>query len=554
MSSTRHAADSSSFHQNRYMSDSAFADQRGLLGNLVAERAAILPSARKRELLFFLQAESLKPGGLKRVASEILEMFPDRLGTPTMHERRPGRDSCYDREASAEIEYELSDDPESFVTMSTLKEQRADGPRVAKDEFVDRCRSLATDDLDQFLSELCLNPSLRFNAPGDSSPEETVEEREYERGRLPGDAGYRRQADVPYFKGIVGALFDYQARKMAGVGKNYEETEITQRVFETMDFALDSHGLVIVNGNARIGKSTAAQAWCEMHPGQARYVSLVDASDEAGFYRPIARALGIACSYTRKACELRDRIADTLQRSGLMLVLDEAHYAWPQFLRPTALPRRVNWILTALVNYKLSVVLVTTPQFIATQKRVEKNTGWTSEQFTGRIKRFVNLPAELPEKDLEAIARFHLPGASKSTITLLVSYAISQQTYIAGMTNAIGEARYEAKLQKREKITYEDVEKVIKGFAAATSVAVAAPSEQRRGAALPMIRRGSAGAVQALCEVGCQDRAAVRSRGDENELLLRVPGRPADATSRGPRARSRFETLVPAGVGGNANG
>jgi hypothetical protein len=507
MSNTRHASDSSLYCQNRYMSDPAFAEQRGLLGNLVAERASILVSRRKRELLFFLQAESFKPGGLKRVAEEILEMFPDRLGSPTMHRVGIKRGKRYSAEETRCIERELRRN--NIYDVYSLTTATGDNiERATVEECLDRCRELS-DGLNTFLTDLCLNPNLTFKEPCCDKHTATLERLALERAFAGHDVGLRNEAQVCCFRDIIGALFEYQFHKSEAVKKNFVETDITRRLFESMEFSLECRGLVIVNGNARIGKSTAAAAWCDMNPGLARYVSLVDTSDEAGFYRPIARALGLACSYTRKACELRDRIADMLQKSGLLLVLDEGHYVWPQFLRPTALPRRMNWILTALINNGVPMVLITTPQFVTTQKRVEKNTGWTSEQFKGRIKRFVNLPTELPEKDLEAVARFHLPDASDATIVNLVSYAMTMQTYIAGMVNAIDEARYDAKKSGRTKLTYDDIEKVISGPAGKTNeaLALAYDADDRRRQSrrverltrAPMIGRAPTSRLQDVC-------------------------------------------------------
>jgi hypothetical protein len=38
------------------------------------------------------------------------------------------------------------------------------------------------------------------------------------------------------------------------------------------------------------------------------------------------------------------------------------------------LPGRINWVMTALTNYQVPVVLVATPQFTASQVNLEKNT------------------------------------------------------------------------------------------------------------------------------------------------------------------------------------
>lgn len=93
-----------------------------------------------------------------------------------------------------------------------------------------------------------------------------------------------------------------------------------------------------------------------------------------GFYRAIARSLGVSINLSSKAQQLRNRVEDVLQRGDLMVIFGEAHYLWPQCNHREALPARINWIMTALVNYGVSAALVTTPQFTRAQQLVEKRT------------------------------------------------------------------------------------------------------------------------------------------------------------------------------------
>jgi hypothetical protein len=64
--------------QARYMSSNEFAELRGI-NVAVSARATILLSASRRELIWFIQGLSLREGGLKRVARELVEMFSKRL-------------------------------------------------------------------------------------------------------------------------------------------------------------------------------------------------------------------------------------------------------------------------------------------------------------------------------------------------------------------------------------------------------------------------------------------------------------------------------------------
>src|SRR5713101_6079857 len=74
MSSTRHAPQGSAVSYERYMSSPEYAELRGIPGTAVAAKAQLYADIRKRSLLFFLQALSIKRGRLAfRSASTVEE-------------------------------------------------------------------------------------------------------------------------------------------------------------------------------------------------------------------------------------------------------------------------------------------------------------------------------------------------------------------------------------------------------------------------------------------------------------------------------------------------
>ncbi len=101
--STRHEILSGALSQERYMSSTEFAELRGVSGVAVSARAAVLVQAVKRELVWFIQGLSLAEGGLKRVARELVEMFPDRLGTPAMHADKIKPEKIYPAELADSV-------------------------------------------------------------------------------------------------------------------------------------------------------------------------------------------------------------------------------------------------------------------------------------------------------------------------------------------------------------------------------------------------------------------------------------------------------------------
>ena len=144
-----------------------------------------------------------------------------------------------------------------------------------------------------------------------------------------------------------------------------------------------------------------------------------------------------------------------------MLVLDEAHYLWPQSYYRHATPGRINWLMTALVNHGVPVALVTTPQFFRSQKEIENFTHWTSEQFTGRIGHYEKLPALLSLDDLLLVAKTMLPEGDARSIESLADYAQGSKKYLGAIEAAVPRARYNAHRAGRDKVVYADVKQAI---------------------------------------------------------------------------------------------
>jgi hypothetical protein len=438
MSSTRHATDGE-LHQERYLSGPAFEEKRGLKGHHVAERAALLDDPRARSLLFFLQALSHRPGGMQKVARDLIAMFPERLGSPTMHRIGGGPGKRFSPEESARIGDELH----STFDGSPRKER-------SRQFFLEDCLEEANS-LYRFLERLCLDPEVPMEME-DGGPEWMLH-------------------GVHYFRDVIGALYEFQSRYAESVKADFVLTEIGAQVFSTLDFGLHTTGMVVLEGLSRTGKTAATKAWCEQHLGEARFVSLTDARDQYGFFRTIAKALGLPCTYTKKAQELRDRIEDMLIKSRLLLVIDEAHYLWTHGDRIKCLPHRVNWVLTALCNEGVPVALVTTEQFALKRAQTEKQTEWSSQQLSGRIRRYRKLPLKPRKEDLEAVSRKLLPEADKDTIGLMVANAIASGLFMTGIVNTVEEARYHAKQAGRKGVTFEDVHQVFETLVFPSAVA-----------------------------------------------------------------------------------
>ena len=461
MSNTRHQLADGPFRQERFASSQEF--ERGLGANLVAKRCVVLERAEDRELVWFLQLLSHQDGGLKRLAAELCARFPNRIATPTMQRlgAKPGQ--VYNAKQVAQVRAEIPDGCSDYPLRGEIDDlvylAAPNGPRDAVDQytgeweterdayldrakaeaaqlpasyeaskFVSRCAAAAVANLERHLGELCLDPAT---ALVDGSPW--------------------------YFPNLIATLREYQSEWVEQRRESFVVTAIGQKVYDALDYARETRCMVLIDGDSRIGKTEAVKSWIAQNPGAARYVEVPSTNDELGFFRAVAKGLGMSCGGSWKAVQLRSRIEEVLQTGQLTIVFDEAHYALPTSSCRTTIPGRINWIMTALINKGVPVAMVTTPQFMKRQKEVEQRTGWTSEQFTGRIGHYEKLPQSLSLEDLRKVAKALLPLGDERSIESLVDYAQGSKKYLAAAKMAATRAAYLARKAGRDRVLYADV-------------------------------------------------------------------------------------------------
>jgi hypothetical protein len=457
VSSTRTAPAGTALSQERFCSSPEY--ERGLLGNLVAMRCDLLEDPNDRELINFLQLVSWSEGGLKRVAAELLEQFPSAFATRQMH--RFGSEGNYSAEQVQKVRGEIPGGKDRFPLRdeeTTAERERAavrrlhelhktaysniydDEPAKKKTRpssypaatFVQLCCSAAADQLEEQIKRLCLDPGLCL---AELSPW--------------------------YCPDLVRILREYRQAWSNARTAGAVVTEVGKLVHDSLEYSYSQKCLTVTEGLERIGKTCAALQWCDLHPGRARYVQVPPTNDDIGFFQAIAKALGVSINLNSKAQELRARIETVLQRGHLMLIFDDSHWLWPQSRYRDALPARITWLMTALVDKGIGVALLTTPQFFESQRALVRKTCWRHHQFEGRIGHYEYLPEELSEPDLTAVAKWHLPEGDSETIFGLVSYAQSSGRYLQGIKAVVQRARYEVEKAGRAKVTANDIRRVI---------------------------------------------------------------------------------------------
>jgi hypothetical protein len=411
--STRKAKDDSVFHQARYASSPEF--ERGLIANLVAKRAAILDDPADRELIWFIQYLSHRPGGLPAVSRDLISTH----GIQTASLEKLGQKRNSRINGWAIFRAALAETTGGDSTWQPL----------SRAEEVELGRAEAIENTENFLCEMCVNPAIKL------------------------DAG------PSFFPKLINAMREHMAQFIKAKAAGAFVTALGKKVFEVLDYTAYCRGLTLMRGDARLGKTHAARAWCEQHPGRSRFVEVPSGNDDVSFFRNLARGLGLGNFLNYKVVQIRERVESALLIGHLVLVLDEAQRLWPQTNFREGYPKRIVWVMT-MANAGVPIAMISTPQFFVTQKVVEKN-GWNSAQFTGRISHYEPLPADLSPEDLMGVAKSVLPEANAQSLRALAVYARSSARYLAAIDSISKRARYIAMQAGRATATTEDVRKAM---------------------------------------------------------------------------------------------
>lgn len=523
------------------MSSVEMAENDGLKGMPVAAKAALYSDPRIRSLLFFLRAMSSRPGGLEKVATDVLEMFPERLGSPTMHKLGVNGGHAYSAEQVRAIRNEIDFVLELGIqSRFPLKGERSEAARYdderAEDSrerdaeaskhpgsypasaFVQYCRELAADNLSEFLWEFCLDPRIELlfinqpRKPVRSSP-------------LLAEAGRHWNLDtasLSYFHDITGALLEYKARHEEQARARFAETDISKAVFRTLERGLHSRRMVVVQGVEGVGKSFSGEAWREIHLGEAVFVRLEGIVTKTTFFQSISSACGLASSVSQKSQEMQIRIRHFLERSGIMLIIDEAHRLFQQTERIYSHPELLNWVYTCW-DQKIPVALLVTPQFVSRMDAVECQTDWRSGQLKRRILVWTKLPEKLSETDLRAIAQNIAPLFTAAMVDELVDCALPSRRQIDAMRRAMSAAEFIAEEKGRTAPTFPDL---LAGIADAqlTDQAMTTPLDRKRQANTSDSGRRTRRqrSIGSPMQDGCNSPAGTDARADETEFTRAV--------------------------------
>jgi hypothetical protein len=316
--------------------------------------------------------------------------------------------------------------------------------------------------VEEFLIDLCINPRLQIE----------LKQRECDTGKSDTDLARDEfpeldewdfhHANLSYFRDVVGALAKYKRRYEDRVRSEFCHTGISRQVWEQLDYALKTKTMIALDGREGRGKTEAVRAWCDCHLGVARFTSLKGTSTKTAHFREFARALGVGHGRAHTISHMQANVEEVLQVSGLMLVIDEAHFAFSQGPRMRTRPEMLDWIDTALCNPPMPVALVTTPQFmICMERAASPQVGWNYRQFKRRCKRYCLLPAKNTPDDIEAVTRHLLPGADKATVKQIMGYEALSKRDLSAVGDVVRESKLLAEAEGAKKVTFEHVRRAI---------------------------------------------------------------------------------------------
>ena len=220
MSSTR-TTDSDMLNQERWCSASEYTD--GTINALMAaKRIALVEDKNLRELHWFIQWRSLRPGGIDALARKLVEDFPDRIGTPLLRKWKGEADRpLSERDVeSIRLESALTGLPERFrflVRSFSSPDDSLFTPEVTTTHQFVNVLADSLNGLSRDLVCLCVEPSSIQTLP---SPW--------------------------YFQDIFGAIAMVRAKEIEDATNRLADTSITRQMREVLDFCYRRRRMVFI--------------------------------------------------------------------------------------------------------------------------------------------------------------------------------------------------------------------------------------------------------------------------------------------------------------------
>jgi hypothetical protein len=415
------------------------------------------------ELLWFIQAMSLQPGGLLSFCEDMLKSIPGRLGTPMM---RSVAAKSFSQPQKEIIWTELPNHLRPVVALKTRyaveredytaeewQEMEANDKKalasaaktLTADHLYGICRKEALTTIPVYLAALCTNLGVGFDYP--ESIETESEDLEASASVVP--LRIRVMAWRRVFDDVIAAVQEMMALQAATARKRIAMTAVASRVFQEWEYAHQESVMVRIEGGSGFGKTEALEACCDMRLGISRSVRIPPGNSMADFLKAIGKAYGIDCSYGSQVLSLAEKVDYIIEHGGPFLVLDECAFLFPRSYSSTTAPARLEWVRAKILDRGLPLVLSSTPaKWNGDLARFVKTTGYTLEEFLGRNFLTVRLPESLSERDMIEVARIHFPELDRDALGYIATEAKLSENYLRAVEAVSKRARFIASRSK----------------------------------------------------------------------------------------------------------
>jgi hypothetical protein len=152
------------------------------------------------------------------------------------------------------------------------------------------------------------------------------------------------------------------------------------------------------------------------------------------------------------------------------------------------------------MDQDISTVFVCTPQsYLPAKRRFVKTTGFAMEQFDERILKTVQLPEELSESDLLAVARIHFAGSPEECLRYVVDMVLAtERNFVSDIEKIATLAKDNAREHSRNRPVLADIEAAISDVLPTVLETVAAPASPRKVPSKPVMQPPCKAVAEAL--------------------------------------------------------
>jgi hypothetical protein len=431
---------------------------------------------RMCEMLWFIQWQSLQPGGLGSFVETLIENYPAPFGPytneghslaewsleecmGTWERLRCDHGHDYSNGLNEFLHWALDKDFDARIgcEIRARNQRLMEGTRLFNRRYFARAFYLsALSKLPGLLVDLCERPGSDLLAPS-------------------------------YFPNLYEALCGMMDLHAASARKSIASTRVVDMVFKRLDFGLASQVPTLILGDARIGKTKSVSTWASMHPGRARVVTVPSDDTLTAFYYAHADALGLDYSPSTSIKALKFDLEFIIANSGLLYLYDESHFLVPQNYTAKTPPQRMNWVRSRVIDLGLGVAFFSTRQsYQSSMRKYGKKTQYQFEQWLGRIAPPLILPADLETSELLAAARAMFPKVDEDLLALVVERCAARNTGLQEIGGAVQYALFLASRAGREMPDLEDVDGAFSEFLGEGELP-AAPALQAREMVAPLV-------------------------------------------------------------------